>query len=159
MLDNGTRRPSSSRLAYFWFIMAAGNLLWTAIPHLMMMLKTDIPNQANPINTTYFPPVSRLGEALMLSKGGNRRCTTNNDYIQLFGGHIYKNKLWYYSFNLISILFPVHKPFPEDRLVHLKEQVRSMFYWGYQNYMKHAFPADELDPIHCTGRGHDWTNP
>lgn len=29
-----------------------------------------------------------------------------------------------------------------------------MFYFGYDNYMEHAFPEDELDPIHCTGRGH-----
>ncbi|VDK51519.1 unnamed protein product, partial [Cylicostephanus goldi] len=34
-----------------------------------------------------------------------------------------------------------------------------MFYFGYENYMEHAFPADELDPIHCTGRGHDHSNP
>ncbi|PIO65438.1 glycosyl hydrolase family 47 [Teladorsagia circumcincta] len=34
-----------------------------------------------------------------------------------------------------------------------------MFYFGYENYMSHAFPADELDPIHCTGRGHDHGNP
>ena len=34
-----------------------------------------------------------------------------------------------------------------------------MFYWGYDNYMTHAFPFDELDPIECLGRGHDWKNP
>ncbi|CAD5224389.1 unnamed protein product [Bursaphelenchus xylophilus] len=34
-----------------------------------------------------------------------------------------------------------------------------MFYYGYENYMKHAFPMDELDPIHCVGRGHDYDNP
>ena len=31
-----------------------------------------------------------------------------------------------------------------------------MFYWGYDHYMKHAFPDDELNPIRCRGRGHDW---
>ena len=30
-----------------------------------------------------------------------------------------------------------------------------MFTFSYSNYMLHAFPLDELDPIHCTGRGPD----
>ncbi|EDQ91080.1 uncharacterized protein MONBRDRAFT_31742 [Monosiga brevicollis MX1] len=30
-----------------------------------------------------------------------------------------------------------------------------MFTHAYDNYMTHAFPQDELDPIHCTGRGSD----
>ena len=34
-----------------------------------------------------------------------------------------------------------------------------MFYFGYNNYMNFAFPKDELDPIHCTGRGPDHDNP
>ena len=34
-----------------------------------------------------------------------------------------------------------------------------MFEFGYDNYMQHAFPMDELDPIHCTGRGPDRLNP
>ena len=29
---------------------------------------------------------------------------------------------------------------------------RKMFYHGYDNYMKHAFPLDELNPLHCNGR-------
>ncbi|VDL71177.1 unnamed protein product [Nippostrongylus brasiliensis] len=45
-----------------------------------------------------------------------------------------------------------------DRLDALRE-AREMFYFGYENYMSHAFPADELDPIHCAGRGHDHGNP
>lgn len=40
-----------------------------------------------------------------------------------------------------------------------REQAREMFYFGYENYLKHAFPMDELDPIHCVGRGHDHNNP
>lgn len=27
-----------------------------------------------------------------------------------------------------------------------------MFYHGYNNYLEHAFPDDELKPISCTGR-------
>jgi mannosidase alpha-like ER degradation enhancer 1 len=34
-----------------------------------------------------------------------------------------------------------------------------MFYFAYNNYLTYAFPHDELDPIHCKGRGHDWSNP
>ncbi|KAJ7326047.1 ER degradation-enhancing alpha-mannosidase-like protein 1 [Desmophyllum pertusum] len=34
-----------------------------------------------------------------------------------------------------------------------------MFYFGYDNYMNFAFPKDELDPIHCTGRGPDYDDP
>lgn len=52
-----------------------------------------------------------------------------------------------------------HRPFPDSRRIFLKEETKKMFYWGYDNYMTHAFPFDELDPIDCLGRGHDWKNP
>ena len=32
------------------------------------------------------------------------------------------------------------------------EKAKEMFSFGYDSYMKYAFPMDELDPIHCTGR-------
>ena len=53
----------------------------------------------------------------------------------------------------------VHRPFPEERRLELREDARRMFYWGYDNYINHAFPQDELNPIDCSGRGHDWNNP
>ena len=31
------------------------------------------------------------------------------------------------------------------------DESRKMFTFGYDSYMKYAFPKDELDPIHCTG--------
>nr|CAB3240820.1 ER degradation-enhancing alpha-mannosidase-like protein 1 [Phallusia mammillata] len=34
-----------------------------------------------------------------------------------------------------------------------------MFYFGYDSYMKYAFPQDELNPIDCSGRGPDVLNP
>ncbi|ELK15172.1 ER degradation-enhancing alpha-mannosidase-like protein 1 [Pteropus alecto] len=34
-----------------------------------------------------------------------------------------------------------------------------MFVFGYDNYMAHAFPQDELNPIHCRGRGPDRGDP
>ena len=39
------------------------------------------------------------------------------------------------------------------------EESRKMFYHGYDNYMKHAFPLDELNPIDCNGRGPDYAHP
>lgn len=39
------------------------------------------------------------------------------------------------------------------------EESKQMFYFGYDNYMKYAFPKDELDPIHCRGRGPDFDDP
>lgn len=39
------------------------------------------------------------------------------------------------------------------------KKIREMFDFGYSNYMKYAYPKDELDPIHCCGRGHDFTDP
>ena len=49
--------------------------------------------------------------------------------------------------------------FPEWKRLEKLEEARQMFHFGYDNYMKHAFPQDELDPIHCTGRGPDYDNP
>ena len=50
----------------------------------------------------------------------------------------------------------MHRPFSEDERLAMREEARRMFYWGYDHYMKHAFPMDELNPIRCRGRGHDW---
>lgn len=41
----------------------------------------------------------------------------------------------------------------------LKHDARRMFEFAYDNYMRYAFPYDELDPIHCTGRGPDRDHP
>ncbi|KAL4226158.1 ER degradation-enhancing alpha-mannosidase-like protein 1 [Mactra antiquata] len=49
--------------------------------------------------------------------------------------------------------------FSEEERLETLEGIREMFYFGYNNYMKHAYPQDELDPIHCTGRGPDYENP
>eukprot|EP00047_Mylnosiga_fluctuans_P014893 m.41922 g.41922 ORF g.41922 m.41922 type:complete len:515 (-) comp5693_c0_seq1:254-1798(-) len=37
----------------------------------------------------------------------------------------------------------------------MRERVREMFNFSFSNYMAHAFPLDELDPINCAGRGPD----
>lgn len=48
--------------------------------------------------------------------------------------------------------------FAESERVRLKNMAKEMFEFGYDNYMKYAFPLDELDPIHCSGRGPDRVN-
>ena len=42
-----------------------------------------------------------------------------------------------------------------ERLRH-RAAAKAMFYHGYDNYMTHAFPMDELDPHVCAGRGVDY---
>lgn len=49
--------------------------------------------------------------------------------------------------------------FPRPERLLYREKAREMFQFGYDNYMKHAFPKDELDPIHCRGRGPDIERP
>lgn len=49
--------------------------------------------------------------------------------------------------------------FSESERIELREEAKEMFYFGYDNYIKYAYPMDELDPIHCTGRGPDYENP
>ncbi|KAE9414995.1 hypothetical protein Angca_003426 [Angiostrongylus cantonensis] len=45
-----------------------------------------------------------------------------------------------------------------DQLEALRN-TKEMFYFAYDSYMNFAYPADELDPIHCRGRGHDHDDP
>jgi len=53
----------------------------------------------------------------------------------------------------------IHKPFPEELRLTFRERARQMFTNAYDNYIRHAFPMDELNPVNCTGRGRDWNNP
>ncbi|XP_061687339.1 ER degradation-enhancing alpha-mannosidase-like protein 1 [Syngnathoides biaculeatus] len=52
-----------------------------------------------------------------------------------------------------------YSSFPGTLKATMKEKAREMFYFGYDNYMKYAFPKDELNPIDCEGRGPDVQNP
>ncbi|XP_045606685.1 ER degradation-enhancing alpha-mannosidase-like protein 1 [Procambarus clarkii] len=47
----------------------------------------------------------------------------------------------------------------ESERLRLKKDTRDMFYFGYDSYMKYAYPKDELNPIYCCGRGPDYDNP
>jgi hypothetical protein len=40
-----------------------------------------------------------------------------------------------------------------SRPENLRRLARNAFSFGFESYLKHAFPLDELDPIHCCGRG------
>jgi len=49
--------------------------------------------------------------------------------------------------------------FSENDRIEMLEATKRMFQFGYDNYIKYAFPEDELNPIYCSGRGHDHDNP
>lgn len=49
--------------------------------------------------------------------------------------------------------------FSEKERLNMLQKVREMFNFGYDNYMKYAFPKDELNPHSCHGRGPDYDNP
>ncbi len=49
--------------------------------------------------------------------------------------------------------------FSEEMRLEMLEETRKMFYHGYDNYMNHAFPLDELNPLECNGRGPDREHP
>ncbi|PON30716.1 hypothetical protein TGAM01_v200136 [Trichoderma gamsii] len=57
-----------------------------------------------------------------------------------------------------SLLQPVGA-MRSDYLAQLRQDTVDMFYHGYSNYMKHAFPEDELRPITCTPLTRDPHNP
>jgi len=40
----------------------------------------------------------------------------------------------------------------KDEKQDLMEKSKEMFYHAYNNYMEHAYPADELMPLSCKGR-------
>lgn len=52
-----------------------------------------------------------------------------------------------------------YSSFPDALKAEMKDMAKEMFYFGYDNYMKYAFPEDELNPIDCEGRGPDVLNP
>ena len=49
--------------------------------------------------------------------------------------------------------------FSDSERLRLKAKAKSMFEFAYDSYMTNAFPMDELDPIHCAGRGPDYADP
>ncbi|PPQ64702.1 hypothetical protein CVT24_008329 [Panaeolus cyanescens] len=50
-------------------------------------------------------------------------------------------------------------PPPVKALTSRREQIRELWYHGFDHYMNYAFPLDELTPLTCAGQGPDWENP
>lgn len=48
----------------------------------------------------------------------------------------------------------LNPPIDKAERLRLREEVREMFYHGYDNYLRNAFPKDELLPLSCTGKDH-----
>ncbi|KAL1922501.1 uncharacterized protein VTP21DRAFT_10040 [Calcarisporiella thermophila] len=59
----------------------------------------------------------------------------------------------------ICILANIVESFSTERRLALRDAAKEMFFHGYNNYLDHAFPQDELNPILCSGRGHDRSDP
>ncbi|XP_028392364.1 ER degradation-enhancing alpha-mannosidase-like protein 2 [Dendronephthya gigantea] len=51
----------------------------------------------------------------------------------------------------VIILESFGNPMRTDEILVLREKVRSMFYHGYDSYMKYGYPYDELKPVSCAG--------
>ncbi|KAF4542063.1 Glycoside hydrolase family 47 [Lasiodiplodia theobromae] len=47
----------------------------------------------------------------------------------------------------------------DEAIATLKRETADIFYHGYDNYMKHAFPEDELRPLTCSALTRDRANP
>jgi len=47
----------------------------------------------------------------------------------------------------------------KDEIGTPRDDTRNLFYHGYDNYMKHAFPEDELKPLSCTPQTRNRENP
>ncbi|GAB1738505.1 hypothetical protein NU219Hw_g3311t1 [Hortaea werneckii] len=66
------------------------------------------------------------------------------------------------SFPLLTLLLllplPVH-PLDPTTLTTLRDDTRALFYHGYDSYMQHAFPEDELRPISCQPQTRNRENP
>ncbi|XP_064422358.1 ER degradation-enhancing alpha-mannosidase-like protein 1 [Latimeria chalumnae] len=74
-------------------------------------------------------------------------------------GSACRNSSWDYVAGSWDEYGKKYGSFPPGLRRQMREMAREMFYFGYENYMKHAFPEDELNPIDCMGRGPDVLNP
>ncbi|XP_022060702.1 ER degradation-enhancing alpha-mannosidase-like protein 3 isoform X2 [Acanthochromis polyacanthus] len=57
-----------------------------------------------------------------------------------------------FIFSLFGALCSLAQPMTREEKHRLRNQVVEMFDHAYQNYMDHAYPADELMPLTCRGR-------
>lgn len=54
-------------------------------------------------------------------------------------------------FCLLALLKSPVEAMSESEINSYRERAKSMFYHGYDSYMKYAYPYDELKPLSCTG--------
>jgi len=59
---------------------------------------------------------------------------------------------------LLLLLATASSAFDEQRVHRRREQVRDMFRFSFDSYMKFAFPLDELASTSCRGRGPDYAD-
>lgn len=55
----------------------------------------------------------------------------------------------------ISLLTEASAAMSADEMSELRNEVKSMFYHGYDSYVQHAYMYDELMPLSCRGRNRD----
>ena len=62
---------------------------------------------------------------------------------------------------ILILMFLVHPGLCmlESRKKELQSQVVDAFDHGWKNYLRHAWPYDELQPLSCKGRGSDFEDP
>ncbi|KAF8303422.1 hypothetical protein DL93DRAFT_2090221 [Clavulina sp. PMI_390] len=51
------------------------------------------------------------------------------------------------------------QPWTSERRIAARDATKALWQHGFDSYMDHAYPFDELSPISCTGQGPDWKNP
>ncbi|KAF0294256.1 ER degradation-enhancing alpha-mannosidase-like protein 1 [Amphibalanus amphitrite] len=76
-----------------------------------------------------------------------------------FGHSLMNSKRLFESAVIASKKSANYMHFHDDVKSKMQEETRKMFYFGYDNYMRHAYPQDELNPIDCDGRGPDVDDP
>lgn len=60
-----------------------------------------------------------------------------------------------FQFTLISCFMCLIQCMSNEEIQSLRDEVKEMFYHGYNSYMEKAYPADELMPLSCRGRYRD----
>ncbi|KAL8825140.1 MAG: hypothetical protein Q9170_007915, partial [Blastenia crenularia] len=62
-------------------------------------------------------------------------------------------------FLLLSLCLVTAQSMTIAQIKELRQEAEHMFYHGYDNYMKHAFPEDEIKPLSCKPLGRDRQDP
>ncbi|KAF2013928.1 glycoside hydrolase family 47 protein [Aaosphaeria arxii CBS 175.79] len=68
-------------------------------------------------------------------------------------------RLRWLSLLALLLLATVAHGMTDSTISHLRQETIDIFYHGFDNYMEHAFPEDELRPLTCGPLTRDRTNP